>query len=123
MIFQEGLRSFYRGATPPIIVIMFRSAAYYSLNGFIRDYEENRQRKIHNYNSNQLIILPLWKVGCIAGLTGGLLAPLLTPFDLIKVQLQVDSLKNSKQLYNTKLTHFSIFKNSYFSYLSYLYTF
>jgi len=79
----EGIRGFYRGLSVPLAGTMLETACLFSINNKIMSWMRTPRDTGHQ--------LPLWKVIVSGGITGGLVAVILTPMELIKSRLQVQT--------------------------------
>lgn len=89
---SEGMRGFYKGLSSPLMGDAFTNALVFGVYGTITIYHMKRKR------SEDIHSLPLWDVfnaGCGAGFCAGIA---LTPIELIKSRLQMQT--ESRGLYS-----------------------
>lgn len=87
-----GITSFFRGAVPPVTGRFFITAMFFTLNGYIKDtlISQKRLQDPIKYPANTRVILPISQVFIIGATCGVILAPIISPIELVKVQLQLD---------------------------------
>ena len=80
---NNGIKSFFRGISSPIMVKSLVWSTFFAINGYITEA----------VISTKTQIIPIYKVGLIGGLSGVILTPFVSIADLIKIQLQNDTNK------------------------------
>jgi len=84
MYVKEGLQPFYRGALPPSIGKMISYCVFFTTNGYLKD----TLRDYRGLNEGEILSL---SDTCLVGtVCGAVLAPVMTPVEYIKIQLQAD---------------------------------
>ena len=82
MYHKEGVRGFYRGVTPPLAIMGTYNAVLFSVNQGMtllvtpKDHPKDKP-------------LPMWRVAVAAQMTAPICVAVLTPMEVVKVQLQV----------------------------------
>lgn len=90
---KEGLRGFYRGVTPPLFLSGFNNSILFGVNQYMSnvvtpaDHDKGKP-------------LPLWRTAAAAQLTAPVYCAIITPMELVKVKLQVQSQAAGEKLYN-----------------------
>eukprot|EP01084_Bolivina_argentea_P219299 371977_1 len=79
----EGLRPFYRGALPPSLGKMISYCVFFTTNGYLKDL-------LLQYRNPESGILSLGDTCLVGTVCGMILAPVMTPVEFVKVQLQTD---------------------------------
>ena len=80
----EGLQPFYRGALPPSLGKMVSYCVFFTTNGYLKDL------LIEYRGLGENGILSLMDTCMVGTVCGVILAPVQTPVEYIKIQLQAD---------------------------------
>lgn len=84
------MKAFGRGAFPPAFGKMFAYCIFFTTNGYFKDLLIEYRRKQRGLSRDETVILSLTDTTLVGVFCGVILAPIVAPAELIKVQLQTD---------------------------------
>jgi solute carrier family 25 (mitochondrial carnitine/acylcarnitine transporter), member 20/29 len=89
---KEGIRGFYRGVTPPLFLSGVNNSVLFGVNQYMTNV-------VTPVDHDRKKALPLWRTAAAAQLTAPVYCAIITPMELVKVKLQVQSHVATKKLY------------------------